>query len=259
MAANTGERTFIPAMIPPGTAHIHGISSVGLPGDNSSLALVCGFASSLLHDFAVRAAPKSTISASTLDRLPFIDDPTLRPLILLRTLRLNCVTSAYADIWESSYDVDFRRDSWTSGGHEYPNRQALGDVTRQWTTDTPIRRAVDRRQAMLELDVLVALSLGIEIEELCTIYRTQFPVLFGYDLRSIHYDLQGRVVPTDVLSKSRRSVAGDSTSPLVGVHPGSGHEYAFVPPFRPLDRESDMRLAFDEFQERAAARRTNST
>ena len=31
MAANTGERTFIPALIPPGVAHVHGVASLGRP------------------------------------------------------------------------------------------------------------------------------------------------------------------------------------------------------------------------------------
>ena len=31
MAANTGERTLIPAIIPPGVAHVNGVFSVGCP------------------------------------------------------------------------------------------------------------------------------------------------------------------------------------------------------------------------------------
>ncbi|MET9329617.1 class I SAM-dependent DNA methyltransferase, partial [Tsukamurella sp. NPDC003166] len=250
--------TLIPAMIPPGTAHIHGVSSVGLPGDAATLVLVGGFTASLLHDFAVRAAPKSTISASTLDRLPFVDDPALRSMILLRTLRVNCVTSAYSDLWECVFSGDFTNDSWTSGGHNYSDRPSLGEVTPHWTATTPLRRATDRRQALLEVDTLVAIALGIDVEELCAIYRTQFPVLLGYDLRALHYDQEGRVVPTSVLTRAQRLPAGDENTSLVGVHPGSGRQYTYARPFKPLDREADMRLAFDELRVRVAERRVDS-
>ena len=61
MAANTGERTLIPALIPPGTAHVDGIFSAGQPGQPRTLVTVAGVLSSLLADFVVRSAPKSTI------------------------------------------------------------------------------------------------------------------------------------------------------------------------------------------------------
>ena len=63
MAANANERTLFPALIPPGAAHVHGVSSAGLPqGSIESLCVACGMLSSLIADFAVRAAPKSQIS-----------------------------------------------------------------------------------------------------------------------------------------------------------------------------------------------------
>src|SRR5690606_4737696 len=89
MAANTGERTFIAALLPPGPTHIHGVASAGSATSLRATTLFGGYASSLIHDFAVRAAPKSTISASTIDRLPLPSDPRYEGAILLRSLRLN--------------------------------------------------------------------------------------------------------------------------------------------------------------------------
>ena len=71
MAANTGERTLIPAVIPPGTAHIHGVTSLGLPERSQddltarrrSVELVSHLTS------PVRVAPKSTISGDPVSRL----------------------------------------------------------------------------------------------------------------------------------------------------------------------------------------------
>ncbi|MDX8145017.1 class I SAM-dependent DNA methyltransferase [Lentzea sp. BCCO 10_0061] len=257
MAANTGERTLIPALIPPGAAHIHTVSAVGLPGDAGSLTMAAGFTSSLIHDFAVRSAPKSTISASTLNRLPFTNNDFFRPLILLRVLRLNCLTDAYADLWSDCFDDAFFGDKWT-GGLDYSGRPDLAQVDVLWSAGVPLRRAVDRRQALLELDVLVAMSLGIEIKELCTIYRTQFPVLYGYDQRSQFYDAMGRLVPSSIVSEWRKCATRSSTELLRARHAGSGVEHEFVPPLLVLDREADMQVAFADFQDRLVTRRMNS-
>jgi hypothetical protein len=257
MAANTGERTFIPALIPPGAGHIHGVSSVGLPGDDPRLVAVAGFATSLIHDFAVRIAPKSTISAATLDRLPFLDDPVIRPLILLRTLRLNALTVAYQDLWTACFHESFVEDTWTDAGLNYPDRSALGAVTADWTATIPLRRAADRRQALLEVDALVAIALGIDCNELTAIYRTQFPVLYGYDQRVSYFDRLGRQVPTAVLSKWRQG-ATDEVIKYEWNHPGSGARYEFEPPFGLLNREADLAIAYSQLQDRVKARRENS-
>src|SRR5690606_27222764 len=55
MAANTGERTLIAAVIPSGCAHVNNLFSLGvLGGSSSSCAVLGGFFSSLLIDFMVR-------------------------------------------------------------------------------------------------------------------------------------------------------------------------------------------------------------
>jgi hypothetical protein len=258
MIGNTGERTFVPALIPPGAAHVHAISSVALPGDSRTLALVAAFASSILLDFGVRVAPKSTLPATTLARLPFVRDDGIPHAISLRLLRLSCVTEAYRVLWEDCFELPFAEDHWT-GGLPYSSRPGLGDVSAVWSPEVLIRRASDRRQAQLEIDALVALSLGISIDELCSIYRTQFPVLHGYDTRSKFFDACGREVPTSILSNWRKN-GGNSGAfregDLVQIHPGSGTAYEYVLPFETLDREADMRSAYAEFELRLAASRS---
>ncbi|MBN9738712.1 MULTISPECIES: restriction endonuclease subunit M [unclassified Pseudonocardia] len=252
MAANTGERTLMTALIPPGAAHVDGIFSAGMPDSPlSDLVAACGSMGSLLSDFAVRVAPKKHIRASTANRLPYADGP-MRNEVLLRTLRLNAVVDSYSEIWRGCWNSDFGHDTWT-GGFDYARRPALGTVDHTWTVDTPLRIAADRRHALVEIDAIVALTLGLTADELCTIYRTQFPVLYGYDRNTYFYDANGRLVPNSVLTVWRKKGERISEEERTATNQ-AGNTYVYELPFQTLDREHDMRVAYAEFERRLAER-----
>jgi hypothetical protein len=258
MAANKNERTLISAILPPGAAHTDGIYATAMikPGMRD-IPVMAGTLSSLLADFLIRSAPKSTIRGSQANGLPFPDpDHFLASALAARTLRLNCVTNAYADLWRACFDSTFIADAWTDD-RARPNRPALGDVSREWTASTPLRIASDRRQAQAEIDALVALMLRVTAEELCTIYRTQFAVLYGYDHDQYTYDANGRLVPNAVLKVWRAK--GYRIAREERTHTNqSGKTYVYELPFSTLDREADMRRAYSEFERRLAARETES-
>jgi hypothetical protein len=252
MAANANERTLIAALIPPGAAHADAVFAAGLPQDYNSLCTMTGFLSSLIVDFAVRAAPKGDIRAAAVNRLPVRIDHPLRSELLVRALRLSCVTDAYTYLWNNVYRNEFAADSWASG-RERMNRPTLGAVADQWTAKTPLRTAEDRRQALVEIDALVALMLGVTADQLCTIYRTQFAVLYGYDHREYVYDANGRLVPNSVRTiwrtRGDRLTAEERTAANQ-----AGNTYTYELPYTLLDREADMRTAYAEFERRLAAR-----
>ena len=246
MAANTGERTLIPTIIPPGTAHVHPIYSAGLPEDNSrTLALAEGVVSTLLADFQIRSRARNDIHGSDFSLLPAPDihsDAATR--ILLRTLRLNCLTDAYAELWTECWDESFVTDAPIL---ERYDERPIGS---EWTADTPLRRAEDRRNAQAEIDVMMAIMLGVPIDDLCTIYRTQFAVLYDYDhghgQGAYVYDANGRQLPTPVRQaweKRQRSTSNEDMplSERTHTHPNSGVSYVYDLPFRIRDRESDFR------------------
>ncbi|MGM7698483.1 hypothetical protein [Microbacterium sp. A84] len=251
MAANTGERTLITALIPPGTAHIDGLVTVGSGDRRDRLTVaVAAHLSSLLSDSLVRSAPMANIRISTIERLPYLESELTAPL-LLRTLRLNCMSDAYGELWSATYDSMFSADSW-AGGTDRADRPMLGDVAANWSSTVPLRRAVDRRQAQLEIDVLIALGLGISAAELTTIYRTQFPVLYGYDHDEYLYDAHGRLVPTEIRQIWKRAGEPMESAHLnqdlrTVYHAGSGVAYTYQLPFIHLDRETDLRAAYNEF------------
>ena len=249
MANNIAERTLMPAIIPPGTAHIHGVFSLYHPrGSGLESAGLAGCLASLIHDFGVRCAPKSSIPLSALDRLPWLQRKPIRDKIALRALRLNCITNAYAELWQQCFIVPMKSETW-AGGFEHARRRPFGEIGPEWTADTPLRIAADRRQALVEIDALVALGLGLNADELCTVYRTQFPVLYGYDRNTYLYDSNGRRVPQEVLKVWRAKGDNLSVEERTATNQ-AGNTYTYEPPFQFLDREADMREAYSEFEKR---------
>ena len=242
----TGERTLTPSIIPPGSAHVDGLYSAGSPQHHEDgLVLGSGALSSLLVDFYTRSRGFSHIRSSAANSLPIVSPAS--PLALrvrYRTLRLNCLTDAYADLWTECWDETFLDDS--------PILERYDDrlVGPEWTADTPLRRAEDRRNAQAEIDVMVAMMLRVPIEDLCTIYRTQFAVLYDYDhgrgQGAYVYDANGRQLPTPVRQawEKRKRPTSNEDMPLserTHTHPGSGVSYVYDLPFRIRDRESDFR------------------
>jgi hypothetical protein len=247
MAANTGERTLIPAIIPPGAAHVDGIYSLGFARPDARMCLVvAGQLGSLLNDFAVRVAPKSTIRSGTATRLPVLVAHPLLGELEVRALRLNALTASYSALWDDAYTREMQLATWT-GGLEYPGRSELGAIDQTWTPESALRRASDRRQALVETDAIFAVMLGLSADELCAIYRTQFAVLYGYDRNTYYYDANGRLVPNDVLkvwrTKGERITAEERTATNA-----SGNTYMYELPFVTLDREADMRQAYAHFE-----------
>ena len=244
MAPLTGERTLATALIPPGPTHIDALFSAASSSEQD-VTFAAAVMSTLLSDLLIRAGASINIRERAISRLPL---PSLRsPLakrITLRSLRLNCIADAYSDLWTECWDESFMTDAPIL---ERYDERPIGP---EWTADTPLRRAEDRRNAQAEIDVMVAMMLGVPIEDLCTIYRTQFAVLYDYDRGrgqgAYVYDANGRQLPTPVRQawEKRQRPSSNEEMPLserTHTHPGSGVSYVYDLPFRIRDRESDFR------------------
>jgi hypothetical protein len=254
MTANTGERTFTPTLIPPGAAHVDGVQTLALrDGTHDMLPILQAIGMSLIADFVIRSVPKSAIRASAVNRLPrFAPNAWVRDALTLRALRLVCITSAYAQLWEDCFSAAFLEDAWV-GGHTHSRQIPLGSVGSCWDLNTPIRIAAVRRQAQVEVDALVALALGLSADELCAIYRAQFAVLYDYDHSDYAYDLNGRIVPNSVLVIWRKK--GERITPNERTATNkAGNTYTYELPFATLDREADMREAYAVFEQRLRER-----
>lgn len=224
MAALTGFRTLYPALLPPGATHVNGVVSAGHldSAKSSNVPLAGAYFSSLLSDFLVRSIG-SHLWPSILQSTAVRDDSIFTQLIERRYLELNCLTKAYAPLWEATLEES-------------------------WSVNSAMRNARDRFHAQNEIDAMVALSLGVTLDELLMIYRTQFPVMRRYDQEDL-YDANGRKVPKEVLKLEKKLKDGQQLSETdrTWTHPQSGVEYVFEYPFAPLDREADLAAAYEKY------------
>jgi hypothetical protein len=165
--------------------------------------------------------------------LPIPENESIRRLIIGRVLRLNCLTRYYAELWREYYDMvdgcswsiaDNRLSEWT-------------DLSPTWEHRCGLRNKFERRQTLIELDVLASISLGMTIDELITIYRVQFPVLQNYERRFL-FDQRGYEVP--VKTSYGELLINEDHEDFPDM----------VPPFTPVNREEDYRKAWVFFEER---------
>ncbi|MGW0894349.1 Eco57I restriction-modification methylase domain-containing protein [Saccharopolyspora sp. NPDC002578] len=236
MVDSSTARSLHAALIPPGPTHVHVVHSLATT-NLDDLAVAVGMWASLPLDFLVKVSGVSKVQSEFVGRFPHIRGHALEAELVLRALRLNCLTRHYENLWQELFDEQWRQDEWT---HDLTDRPALGDVGPEWEMSTPLRVDFDRRQALVEIDALAAIMLDITAEELCTIYRTQFGVLRKYE-KAMRFDANGRQVPNDVLKDYEKR----------GARADLGR---YELPFTGVDREKDMTRAHERFSERLAAR-----
>lgn len=241
MADSATVRSVHAAIVPPGPAHVNLLISARFQEVRDTV-LAGGFWASTVVDFFAKAVAVADLTQNVVRRFPHVRNHSLESQLIMRTLRLNCLVRSYAPLWDELYDKAWQQDAWVPHvGVDYANRIPLGAVDKQWEWATPLRRAADRRQALVEIDAIVAIMLGITAEELLTIYRTQFPVLQKYE-RDALYDSNGRQLPGKLASEYRKkgTLKPDDLT-VDGI--------TYVEPFVGVDRERDMELAHKHFSD----------
>lgn len=202
-AGTAGERTLIPAILPAGSESIATLTTIAF-ADNFDMVLTNALCSSLLADFSIRSTGRGDIFAADLERVPALDraDPLVLPLIT-RCMRLNCVSHHYRDLWGELFEEKWGVDAPCQVDRRFAGWDGLA---RSWREDSALRTHLERRQAEVEIDVLVALGAGLSVNELVAIYRIQFPVLGEHD-RDARYDQHGRVIPASKTAAGNPAVS----------------------------------------------------
>lgn len=257
------ERTLMAAIIPTKCGHINGLHGVCYY-DNSNLIIASAFYASLPYDFFIKVIGKTNLYEDTAGKLPVFKSPYSSQLAG-RSLLLNCLTEYYAPLFDECRQLADNDDSWSKNDPRLP-LNAYCAFDSPWQESTPLRNDYARHQALVEVDVLTAMSLGMTLDQLKTIYRIQFPVLQAYEADT-WYDAQGRIVFTNNRSLTgvgfsrsewengiKDAVAGQKFYRTItdDTIPGGPAERTieYVAPFDRCDREKDYEIAWKFFEEK---------
>ncbi|MFD8973663.1 class I SAM-dependent DNA methyltransferase [Streptomyces sp. NPDC059593] len=245
------ERSLFASLIPSGPAHIDSVFSMALP-TNELTVLNSGFWASLPLDYLLRITGRANLHASEARKMPAPDPQhPLAPALLLRSLRLNCLTNHYAPLWEDLFDPRWAGyEDWATP--DWPGLAPLAaGVKTTWEYTTPLRTAHERRAAMVELDALVSVWLGITADQLVAIFKSRYPQLHDYEAGT-WFDANGRKIAADFNTYGHGQTKQDwldlqaHLADPANTPPPAG----YVGPFYKADREAEMRAAHAHFHAR---------
>ena len=260
-----GERTLMPALIPRDVGHTNGIIGFAFK-DTKQLAIMLGGFCSLPFDFFIKLCGKGNLQMNTAGMLPLLDsNHILATEVICRAARLNCVSENYASFWEEIYSPFFNEINWTKIDSRLSQQDYEG-LSSNWNHRVAFRDAFTRRQAMIEIDVLIAMMLGMTLNQLLSAYRIQFPILQQHE-KDTFYDAQGRIA----FAKNNALTGVGETrqvfeNVMLKMESGQKHlqniiddtmpggpverTIEYVAPFDRCDREQDYETAWKFFEEK---------
>lgn len=257
-----GEKTVMCAIIPPNTGHINGVYG-WIAKDRNELVLLGALLASIPYDFLIKTIGKDNMYSNNTDLLPMLDSQ-FNTAIKIRYLRLNCLNNYYKELWLSCWHEDFTQEK--SAFDDCSAAVPYSMLSKEWSRNSAIRNDLQRRHTLIEIDVLVAMALGMSLEELKTVFRTTFYSAQQNEANT-WYDTNGRIVYTGSRSMSGVGVSRQEWDAEIKIL-SSGSTYTrtilddtipggpvertieYVAPFGRCDREQDYETAWKFFEEK---------
>ncbi|MGC4808221.1 class I SAM-dependent DNA methyltransferase [Micromonospora sp. DT233] len=248
LIAFDSERSLFAAIIPPGPTHVHSVQSLAFSDDRKTV-LCAGFWASICLDYLLRITRRSDLQVAEALAMP-LPEPThpLADALALRALRLNCQTAAYSPLWRSAYSESFGREEWAVNWRGVRN---LSIRDNEWAAGVPLRSELERWAALVEIDAIVAVWIGLDAEQLVSIYRSRYSIMSDYE-SGIWHDARGRKVAANHNSfgfGQEKSHYEQLRIHLDDPEHNSAPE-GYAPPFCKADRESGYRRAHAVFHKR---------
>lgn len=271
---STSERTLSGGILPPGTHHIGTIVSTTFK-NNKDMVELCGLTNSLPLDFFMKITGASHVKQYRIEAFPLGIDVKFKTALFVRTLILNCLTTAYADLWQEMWDGAYKQETWSLADKRL---KPFNQLHENWTWDIPLRTFFERRMALVEIDVIAAMALGLTLEDLEMIYTIQFPVLQQNEADT-WYDQKGNIVFTcssglkgvglarkrntktgmlgweDIRGEQidENTYAGTSPTHTHTIDPAKselygGQQVTYYAPYTKCDRIADYRRAWTHFE-----------
>jgi hypothetical protein len=79
--------------------------------------------------------------------------------------------------------------------------EVFSGLNKEWIKEYSARSDLLRRQLLVEIDVLMAMNIGLTLNEFLVVYKIQFPAMQQYD-KETWYDCNGRIVYTTSMGLS---------------------------------------------------------
>lgn len=251
-------RTLQPSIIPPNIPHVSNAISIVFESFEHLIEL-CGLTSSVVYDFYIKSLGKENLYPETIEDLKFGVPEKYIKQISSRVLRMNCQTNHFSILWESCFDNSFINDNW----HKSDKRLSRYDnLELKYSFDiTPFKNDFERRLALVELDVIISMSIGLTLDELISIYQVYFPVNQQYEDNTF-YDSEGVIIFT--INKGLSDIGIDRAlwdqihNMKVGEYQEhintkselyQGKKITYHAPFDKCDRVEDYKTAWKHFEE----------
>lgn len=251
-----GERTLQPSIIPPRVSHINGVISTSF-NDTAHLLEFAALTSSIVLDFLIKTLGRGDLYDFVIQDLPIGVNQKYKSCLFVRTLLLNSLNKYYAPLWEEQWQDAYLQDSWSKKDSRL---KPFNTLTENWQWSTPLRNWFERRQALVEIDVITAMALGLDLDELILIYNVQFPVLQQNE-DDTWYDTTGNIIFT--CSKGLTGVGVDRPvwESIKDMKAGEtyqhtiekselyyGKKVTYHAPFDKCDRVEDYKTAWAHFE-----------
>lgn len=255
------ERSLISSIVPKQALHVHSVLGIYI-ANMKDLLTVAACMNSIIYDFYIKTYGKDDLYANTLGNLPIPDNANIN-MLWIRVLLLNGIGTEFNELWKEVWTDKFRNDFWAKNDKRL-NQNMYKELTIDNSDNRFVANSFQRRQLMIEIDVLVSMFLNIELEDLKSVYRLQFSVLKQYEADT-WYDKNGQIIFTTnrglsgvgIERKEWNKIKDMKTGNISKVYiddtmPGGPVERTIVyeAPFDRCDREKDYEEVWKNFEER---------